>query len=370
MNTTTGRWSLPLRRIVVKAGTSVISQADGTLDRHHCERFVQQLMRLKTDGLQVVLVSSGAIAAGMSGLGHRRRPRSLPQLQAAASIGQGKLMRLYDELFGAARILVGQILLTRDDLADRRRYVNARHTLLELLACGAVPVVNENDTVAVEEIRFGDNDQLSALVAGLVHADALVILSDVDGVLQDGRPIPVIEHITPELERLAGGTSRATASGGMATKLQAARIAMQSGIPLIIANGRAPDVLLRVVAGEPEGTLFLPAPKGLAGKKRWLAFAARRVQGVIVVDDGARAALRGGGRSLLASGVTDALGGFAAGDLVSVADRQRREFARGITKYAAQDVLRVRGLKTPQIRELLGARADGEVIHLDDLVLL
>ena len=362
-------WPSQILRLVVKVGSSFLSEG-GALDRRRCETLVAQVQALKHQGLQVVLVSSGAIAAGMGRLGFKVRPRQLPQLQAAASIGQGQLMRMYDELFGAFGVSVGQVLLTREDLADRRRYLNARHTLLTLLEAGAVPIVNENDTVAVDEIRFGDNDQLSALVAGLVHADALIILSDVDGLLQNGRPLAVVQAITPDVERLARGTSRATTTGGMTTKLEAARMAMHSGIPLIIANGRAPQVLLKLVQGEPLGTLFLPAQRGLAPRKRWLAFAARRVHGAIVIDEGARAALAAGGKSLLASGVVDVAGQFAAGELVSVTGEDRREFARGITNYQAQDLLRVRGLKTAQIRQLLGERADGEVIHRDNLVIL
>ena len=370
MNTPTRPWPVRLRRVVVKVGSSVLSHPGGALDHHRCERLVAQLIQLRGQGTQVVFVSSGAIAAGMGSLGFKQRPRRLPQLQAAASVGQGQLMRLYDELFGGSNVRVGQILLTRDDLANRQRYLNARHTLLTLLEAGVVPIVNENDTVAVEEIRFGDNDQLSALVAGLVHADALVILSDVDGLLQHGRAIPVVEAITPELTRLAGGTSRATSTGGMATKLEAARIAMHSGIPLIIANGDTPQVLTRLAGGEPLGTLFLPRSSGLAAKKRWLAFAARRVQGAIVVDEGAQAALSTGGKSLLASGIIAARGQFIAGELVSVTGRDDHEFARGISNYSAQDVARVRGLKTAQIRQLLGERTDGEVIHRDNLVIL
>lgn len=370
MSAMTRTWPAPLRRVVIKVGTSLLSHAGGTLDRQRCQRIVDHIAPLRARGVDVVLVTSGAIAAGMGSLGFKARPRRLPQLQAAASVGQGQLMRLYDELFRASQRLVGQVLLTRDDLADRRRYLNARHTLLALLAAGVIPIVNENDTIAVDEIRFGDNDQLSALVAALVHADALIILSDVEGVLQDGRPIPIIDAITPELERLARGTTRATATGGMTTKLAAARIAMASGIPLIIASGDTPDVLRRLVDGEALGTLFLPATQRLAAKKRWLAFAARRVQGAIVVDDGAREALRTGGKSLLASGVVSTSGRFASGDLVSVIDQQQRAFARGVSNYSSQDVGRVRGLKTAQIRQLLGECAKGEVIHRDNLVLL
>ena len=240
---------------------------------------VAQIAQVASQGTQVVLVSSGAIAAGMGSLGLKHRPTRLPQLQAAASIGQGQLMRLYDELFSARGLLVGQVLLTREDLADRRRYLNARHTLLALLTAKAVPIVNENDTVAVDEIRFGDNDQLSALVAGLVHADALIILSDVDGLLRDGRAIPVVQTITPELERLARGTARATSTGGMTTKLLAARMATASGVPMVIANGHQSNVITRLAQGESLGTLFLPSAKPLGSKQRWLAFAAPRAAG-------------------------------------------------------------------------------------------
>lgn len=314
-------------RLVVKVGSGVVGSG--------VEPLVAQIAGLRKQGRQVVLVSSGAIAAGMGVLGLKQRPQSLAQLQACAAIGQGKLMAAYDALFGKHGIHVAQVLLTHDDLRSRQRHLSARNTLFQLLDDGVVPIINENDTVAVEEIKFGDNDRLGALVATLVDADLLVILSHVEGLLdRESRLVPVVPAITREIEAMAGGTDRATSVGGMKSKIEAAKIVTRSGIPMIISNE---------LSGE-RGTVFLPAGK-LTSRKRWIAFF-QKPAGSIVVDDGAKRALCDGGKSLLAKGVVRTEGKFSAGDVVSVQDRTGAEFARGL------------------------ARDGNVVVHRDDLVIL
>ncbi|HUJ71014.1 MAG TPA: glutamate 5-kinase, partial [Verrucomicrobiae bacterium] len=310
-----------------------------------------ELSRQKT---QVVLVSSGAIAAGMGHLGMVERPRNLPELQAAAAIGQGKLMSIYDSIFNTFGVPVAQLLLTHDDLKNRDRHLNARNTLRELLARGVVPIINENDTVAVDEIKFGDNDRLAALATTLIDADLLVILSHVDGLLDaEARVISVIPEITRDIEWLAGDTDRATSVGGMASKVEAARIVTRVGIPMVVANGERPEVLMDLLSGRDVGTIFLPREVKLASRKRWIAFF-QRPAGTVVVDDGAVQALRENGKSLLAKGIVSTEGKFDRGELVSIRDKDRVEFARGLAKVGSAE---------------LGA-ASGVVVHRDDLVIL
>ena len=342
------------RRIVVKLGTGLLTNAQNQLARAEIERLVGQLAALQRDGREVLVVSSGAIAAGMSALGMATRPKDLAQLQACAAIGQCRLMTMYDEAFVRFGIHVAQILLTHDDLRNRTRHLNARHTLDTLLRRSVVPIINENDTVSVDEIKFGDNDRLGALVATLIDADLLVILSHVEGLLDHEKlVVATVPEVSPEIESLAGGTDRGTSVGGMKSKLAAAKIVMRAGIPMMIANGEQLNVLTDLLAGKEVGTVFLPGAEKLAGRKRWIAFF-QRTAGALRVDNGARDALCASGKSLLAKGVINAEGDFMVGDAVSIQDKNGVEFARGLTKVASSE------LKT----------AVGVIVHRDDLVIL
>ena len=343
-----------VNRIVIKLGTGLLTDAQNHLSARQIEGLVAQIATLHELKKQIIIVSSGAIGAGMAELGLKQRPKRLDELQAAAAIGQSKLMAVYDELFGKFGITVGQVLLTHDDLKDRARHLNAHNTLATILAHGAVPIINENDTVAVEEIKFGDNDRLGALAATLIDADLLIILSHVEGLLEgEGRVVPAVPEITHEIEALAGDTDRATSGGGMKSKIDAAKIVTRAGIPLVIANGERADVLRDVLAGEEVGTIFLPHADKLASRKRWIAFF-QHPAGVLVVDDGAKQALCANGKSLLAKGIVSSEGKFEEGDLVSIRDKNQVEFARGLTK--------VSGIQMKS--------ATGVVIHRDDMVIL
>ncbi len=350
------------RRIVVKLGTGVLTDSLKRPDPAQFEQLVAQIAALRNQGRQIVVVTSGAVGAGMGVLGFDRRPQEPGELQACAAVGQSRLMATYDTLFSRSQIAVGQVLLTHDDLRDQQRYENSRSTLNTLLDRGIVPIINENDAISFTEIKFGDNDKLSALVACQIDAQLLVILTTVDGVIENyghphARVLPTIDRIDESVKNLAGGTTSATAVGGMATKIEAARIVTLSGIPLVIASGRRPDVLARIIDGEPEGTLFLPLLNKLAERKRRIAFY-RNARGSLLVDDGARTALRENGRSLLAAGILQARGDFAAGDLVRICDRDGIEFARGLS---ALDGARLRDV---------GRQSGVEVVHRDNLVLL
>jgi glutamate 5-kinase len=348
-------------RIVVKLGTGILTDARKQPDLAQMEQLVAQVARQRQLGREVVLVSSGAVGAGMGLLKHDRRPGELAELQACAAVGQSRLMSVYEKLFAQHDLYVAQVLLTHDDLQHHERHLNARNTLVRLLKHGVVPIINENDAVSFTEIKFGDNDKLSALVACLLPADVLIVLTTVDGMIvnfgqPDARVLSTIESITPEIEAMASGTSSATAVGGMTSKIQAAKMAARSGIPLVIAPGKQPDVIQRVLDAEEVGTLFVPNQKRLAGRKRWIAFF-HRPKGVIYVDDGAKKALREQGKSLLPPGITRCEGAFHPGEIVSVCDLNGTEFARGISAVAA-DAIRLKQL----------ARA--EVIHRDNLVVL
>ncbi|MEI6084136.1 MAG: glutamate 5-kinase [Verrucomicrobiota bacterium] len=335
-----------VRRVVVKFGTGLLTDDQNRLAVPAIERLARQVAALRKQGQEVVLVTSGAIAAGMGALGFAQRPKLLPELQAAAAIGQGKLMALYGDVFGKLNLHVAQILLTHDDLKSRARHLSARKTLDTLLARGIVPIINENDTVAVEEIKFGDNDRLGALTATLIDADLLIILSHVDGLLDRAKQlVPVVPEITREIEALAGGTDRVTSVGGMKSKIDAAKICTRAGIPLIIAHGDRADAITSVVAGEDLGTIFLPKTGKLESRKRWIAFF-QKPAGILVVDDGARVALCAGGKSLLAKGVIRTEGKFTTDDVVSIHDATGNEFARGLI------------------------RAGSVLVHRDDLVIL
>jgi glutamate 5-kinase len=348
-------------RIVVKVGTGLLADARKQLDPAQMEQIVSQVAAQCRAGRELVLVSSGAVGAGMGALGFEKRPVELSELQACAAVGQSRLMALYAELFGRYGLQVGQVLLTHDDLEDHDRHLNARNTLVTLLGRGVVPIINENDAVSYTELKFGDNDRLSALVASLIGADLLVILTTVDGLIENfGKPnartVPTVERIDATIEKLAGGTTSPTSIGGMATKVQAARIVTRAGIPMVIACGRKQGVLARVLNGEVEGTLFVPNPKKLRSRKRWIAFF-HHPKGALVVDDGARKALREANKSLLAPGIARCEGQFEAGDIVRICDLEGTEFARGIVRFSAAQI---------QARQVPRT----EVVHRDDLVIL
>ncbi|HBV97013.1 MAG: gamma-glutamyl kinase [Peptococcaceae bacterium BICA1-7] len=360
-------------RMVVKVGSSSIIYKNGKPNISRMEYLARELSDLRNRGMEVILVTSGAQGVGLNRLGFSVRPRNMPQKQAVAAVGQGMLMHMYEKLFAEYGVTVGQVLLTKEDFADRSRFLNARNTLYALLELGVIPVINENDTVTVDEIRLGDNDNLAALVGGLVDADLLILLSDVDG-LFSGDPRTVknaclitdVTEITGEMEGVAGGSGSSVGTGGMVTKLQAARIAMHSGVVTVLANASEKDVVRRIVAGEELGTVFWPQVK-LVNKKRWIAYGSS-VQGRIYIDGGAAGALLKNGKSLLPSGVTGVEGDFGIGNTVSVLDPEGREIARGIVNYSARDIEKIKGIHSRDIKKVLGHQDFEEVIHRNNLV--
>ena len=365
-----------VRRVVVKVGSGLVTTPGEGPSSEHIGRIAADLSALVHERREVALVTSGAIATGVARLGLTARPRSIPEKQAAAAVGQSALMWEYEQAFKKHGIAVGQVLLTGQDISDRSRYLNARNTLLALLEFGVLPVINENDTVAVDEIKVGDNDNLAALVAHLIDADLLVLLTDVDG-LYTGNPqhdpsarrLETVEAITDEIQRMVYDASARVSVGGMATKLQAAQKASASGIPMVIASGREAGVLPRLLKGEPIGTYFQPRDDRLAARKRWIAFAVPP-QGRLAVDAGAKKALTERGKSLLPSGVVAVDGEFRAGEVVALTLGDGPEFARGLVSYDADEVRRIRGAKTADIERLLGYEGVDEVVHRDNLVIL
>ncbi|MEA3560683.1 MAG: glutamate 5-kinase [Candidatus Omnitrophota bacterium] len=360
------------KRIVIKLGTAVLTGQDNLLDRPQIKRLAFQICKLLNQKFEIILVSSGAIGAGMGLLHIKSRPVLLPSLQATAAIGQGQLMKVYDSFFKLKGYLTAQILLTSEDLNNRQRYLNARNTVFTLLKYKALPVINENDTVSVDEIKFGDNDTLAGLVAALVDADLLITLSNIDGLYMSdknkNKVLSIIEKITPEIESKARGSS-AVGVGGMRTKLQAAKTITKSGISMIIANGRTKNILIRIINGDDIGTMFSPVKAKMAARKRWIAYSAVS-KGEIGVDCGARQALTKKGKSLLASGIMDATGNFKTGDVIRILDDQGRLFARGMTNYSMDELSKIKGFKTSEIKSILGYKYYDEVIHRDNLVIL
>ena len=359
------------RRVVVKIGSRLIREAPAA----RTAELAAAAAAARARGVDLVIVSSGAIALGVERLALPERPRLMPDLQACAAVGQGRLMQLYDRGFAEVGLAIGQVLLTHDDLGDRARYLNARHALTALLALGATPIINENDTVAIEEITFGDNDRLAALVTSLVSADVLIVLTDVDG-LHDadpaagGRLIDVVRDIDREALPVAGGAVLGgVGRGGMASKVMAAKVAGRFGVPTVICSGRHPRVVERVLAGEPLGTLFVPHVDKLGARKHWIAFTLKPA-GAVVVDDGARRALVEGGKSLLPSGVREVRGGFGPGDAITVMDAAGHELARGLASYGADEAARIAGKKSAEIEAILGYKRTDELVHRDDLVLV
>lgn len=367
-----------IHRIVVKVGTSTLTGAHGRLDAAYIDRLAGALADQRQAGREVLLVTSGAIRAGRDRLAHSApamHHNTLPRKQACAAIGQGLLVGAYSAAFAKRGITVAQVLLTREDVADRRRFLNARNTLLALLGMDAVPVINENDTVAVDEIRFGDNDMLAAHVAVLTESDLLLILSDVDGLYESaptpGEPLPPIISTVPRvdaaIEALAGGSESGVGTGGMRTKVLAARLATRAGIRTVIAHGRKDGVIEAVLAGEAVGTTFLEAHAHLRGRKRWIA-AGSRPRGWVVANDRAIRNLREGGASLLAVGIEEISGAFGEGAVVEVRDASGRRIARGLSNYSSTDLQKIHGLRSNRFEQVLGHKSYDEVIHRDNLL--
>jgi len=361
---------------IVKVGTSVLTGTDGTLDPLRIDHLAEQISAVMDSGRKVALVSSGAVGAGIGQLNLKRRPDNLRQLQAAAAIGQAYLIRAYDEGLRRHGRHAAQLLLTHEDFDSRPRYLNMRNTLHALFEYNAVPIINENDTISVDEIKFGDNDRLAAMVTNLLQAPLLVILSVVDGLYQtdpltQGRTelISLVPQIDDSVLKLAGSSRSALGTGGMQSKLAAARLVTQAGGSVIIASGTRPNPLTRILAGEPVGTLFLAHGQVHRARKRWIGLTARP-RGHYIVDEGARRAIESGSKSLLAIGIVDVVGEFEKGDVVGIRDASGQEFARGLSNYATPDVRIIRGLHTHQARAALGSALYDEVIHRDNLVLI
>ena len=366
-----------VKKVVVKIGTGVLTTDDGYVDREQIRNLAGQVVELKKMGYDVVVVSSGAIGSGMGELGIEKRPSTLPELQAVAAIGQSKLIGTYDECFKLHGYHAAQILLTREDFEDRQRYLNTCNTIHTLFQMNAIPVVNENDTISVDEIKFGDNDALSALVTNLLNADLLIILSSVDG-LYDRCPtakgkakvIPIVENISHEVKQLAFDSKTARGVGGMQTKLESASVVTNAGEAVIIANGRTDHVLKKILQCENVGTLFLPKEEKLTSRKRWIGYTIKP-KGKIYVDDGAMHALAEKGKSLLASGIVSVEGSFSKGDIVSVCKKEDRTiFARGLTNYSSEEIEKIKGCSTSHIAKVLGYKLYDEVIHRDNMVIL
>ncbi|MFO0844085.1 MAG: glutamate 5-kinase [Gemmataceae bacterium] len=362
--------------VVVKVGTSVLARPDGTLDPARFQALADQIHVLRAAGRKVCLVSSGAIGAGVGRLALGKRPTDLRHLQACAAVGQAFLMRAWEDCLAEHGIPTAQLLLTASDFDSRTRYLNIRNTIVTLFEWGVLPVINENDTVSVAEIKFGDNDHLAAMVTNLLQAPLLVLLSVVDGLYtadptQDpsARPIPTVESIDGDVLGKAQASQSALGSGGMRSKLRAARLATVAGESVVLASGHRPDVLGAIFRAEPVGTLFLPHASTLPAWKRWLGYTARP-KGAVVVDAGARNAVQHQGRSLLAIGVVQVSGAFGKGDVVSIRDPDGVEFARGLTNYPSAAVDKLRGVRTEQIRDVLGSCPYEEVVHRDNLVVI
>jgi len=359
-----------VKRVVVKIGTSIITE-NGTISTNRISTLVHDIVAVIRRGYEVVVVSSGSISSGAGALKRDREGLTIPEKQAMAAVGQIILMNEYRKCFQWEGLEVGQILLTEDDVNNRRRFLNARHTLNTLLGLGVVPVVNENDSVVVKEIKFGDNDTLSAHVANIVEADLLILLSDVNGFyrdLSDPEPVEEIFDIDDEVKRQAGGSGTVHGTGGMATKIRAAEITIRCGEKMIIANGRDENVLSRIVDGEKIGTIFVGRDQSLGSRKRWIAFSMRN-SGKIQIDDGALRALRDNKKSLLPSGITDVSGKFDLGDAVEIVDGNDHPVGKGIVNYDVHELRLIMGKKTKEIRNILGGTYFDEVINRDDLIM-
>ena len=365
----------PVKRAVIKVGSGVLTERRG-LNMAVVEGLASDISHLRRKGTEIILVSSGAIASGLRELGLTKRPQSLSAKQALAAIGQPMLMKAYEEIFGHHGVKVAQILVTRDDLIHRRRYLNARNTLFALLAWKIIPIINENDTVAVEEIKFGDNDNLSALVTNLSESHLVVNLTNLEGLFDkdpkvhpDARLIKVVERVDRKVSRYASAIPNSVGTGGMASKLQAAQKVALAGVPTIIANGLKPHILLKIFAGEEEGTLFLPQAHTLCSRKHWIVFT-QSPRGELIIDPGAEKAILERGKSLLPSGVLEVRGRFSLGNSVVLLNENAKEIAVGLVNYPSGDIRKIMGRKTSEIESVLGFKHDDEVIHRDNLVLM
>lgn len=364
------------KRIVVKVGTSTLTYANGKLNLHRMDTLVRELTDLANQGREILLVTSGAVGAGMDRMGLEKRPASIPEKQALAAVGQGILMHIYEKLFAEYGLPTAQVLLTKENSVRHNQYTNSRNALLTLLHMGVVPIVNENDAIAVDELKIGDNDTLSATVATLVDADVLIILSDIEGLYsanpqvdKNAQLLTEIPEITPEIERIAGGAGSSLGTGGMHTKIEAAKIAVNAGVTMLIAAGDRAGVLRDILEGQAVGSIFPARESHLKVRKSWLAFG-RRIDGDIVVDAGCERAMLSGGSSLLAAGITAVEGDFQAGNTVRVLSVSGREIARGIVNYDTISLGKILGRQTSEFSKLLRGKIYEEVIHRDNMVLM
>lgn len=365
-----------MKRIVIKIGSNILTTREEGLDTKRISSIAADISELRDMGYDVVLVSSGAVAAGMRKLGLKEKPKDIQLKQAAAAVGQSSLMWAYEKGFGEYKRKVAQVLLTLDDFSNRKRYINSKNTLLTLLSYGIVPIINENDTVATDEIKFGDNDYLASLVSGLIDADRLIILSDVDGLFTSdpgkdsgGVLIKTVERVTAELEAVAGSSGSIVGTGGMYSKILAAKKASNNGIAVNIINGRKNGLLISLLKGTPHGTEIKPQKEKLSSKKGWIVYGSR-AKGSLALDAGAASALLHRGKSLLPSGVIAVRGIFEIGDAVYCIDPDEKRIAKGITNYSSSEIEKIQGEKTSEIEKILGYRYSDEVIHRDNLVIL
>jgi len=363
-------------RVIIKVGSSVLTDSDGSLSESIFEKLAHEISRIRDRDIEVIVVSSGAIASGMKKLGLTERPTEISMKQAIAAAGQSTLIWHYERAFSEFKLNVAQILLTLDGLSDRKRFLNARKTLTTVLSMGIIPIINENDTVAVEEIMLGDNDNLAAHITSLIEADLLILLTDIDGlynkdprVNRDAELLSLIEKIGQDVESTAGDTFGRTTIGGMRTKIEAAKKAAAYGVPTIIANGNNGQTLEEIFEGKEVGTLFLPSEQSLSGRKHWIAFTLKSA-GQIIIDEGAMRAISSSGKSLLPSGIKDVKGTFGVGESVTCVDEKGNDIARGLTSYSAQDIRKIMGSKTSEVEGILGYKYSDEVIHRDDLVVI
>ncbi len=363
-----------VKRVVIKAGSGILAGKNG-LNLQVINNITKSVAALKKEGYEVILVSSGAIASGLKKVVQLKKPDSVAEKQALAAVGQSSLMNAYEKAFFRHGNMSAQILITGDDLNNRRRYLNARNTIFTLLSWGITPVINENDTVVIDEIKFGDNDNLSAMVANMTDSHLLIILTDIDGLYDDdprinkkAKLIPVIEKVNSDVFNYASATPGSLGTGGMASKVTAAKKAVLKGIPVVIANGRKRNIINRIIEGEDSGTLFTPRDATICGRKHWIAFS-RSIKGEIEIDEGAARALINNGKSLLPSGVTNVSGKFSRGDSVRILDFDKKEIAVGIVDYNFNDLSKIKGLKSSRIEGVLGYKHNDEVIHRDNLVI-
>ena len=364
------------RTIVIKVGSSTVTGCDGRVDQGYLASLARQVRPITEAGDRVVIVTSGAIAAGLEALGFETRPSDVPTLQAIAAVGQVRLVHAWREHFNSEGMVVGQVLVTRHDVGQRQQYVHACETLGRLIDLGVVPIVNENDTTAVEEIRFGDNDHLAALIGMMVHADLVILLTDIEGLYSadprvdaSARLVERVDAVTSDHLASAGGPGSMVGSGGMATKIEAARVLMNAGIPMVICDGRREGVIGDAVSGKPVGTLFAGDKAAVKGRKLWLAYAGHP-KGTVVIDDGARDALCLRGKSLLPAGVIDVTGSFVVGDPVVLEDTDGAVVARGIAGMSAEDLRQIKGRRSAEVAEVLPGWKGTEVVHRDQLVIV